>query len=310
MAHDQATVKRVLDKARADGRTALTAPESKQICDAYGIPTPKEALATSAVDAAKAAQQMGFPVVLKIVSKDILHKTEAGGVLVGLKSAADVEKGFDTIMKNARAYKADAAIVGVQVQQMLPGGQEVIIGAVTDPSFGKLIAFGLGGILVEVLKDITFRLAPATQADALSMLDGIGAAEILKGVRGADPVDRNALASIIQNVSQLVHDFPEISEMDLNPVFARKDGATAVDVRIVVDFNPPKARYRPSEKEILAGMTRIMNPKAVAVIGASAEAGKIGNSVMKNLINGGYKGKIYPINPRPTRSSGGSPTPA
>ncbi len=298
MKHDQAAVKRVLDKVRADGRTALTAPESKQICDAYGIPTPKEAVATSAAQAAQLAQQIGFPVVLKIISKDILHKTEAGGVLVGVKSAADAEKGFDAIMKNARAYKADAAIAGVQVQQMLAGGQEVIVGAVTDSSFGKLVAFGLGGILVEVLKDITFRLAPATQADALSMLDSIAAADILKGVRGAEPVDRHALAAIIQNVSQLVHDFPEISEMDLNPVFARKDGATAADVRIVVDFNPRPARYRPSEQEILASMKRIMNPRAVAVIGASSETGKIGNSVMKNLINGGYKGKIYPINPK------------
>ena len=108
--------------------------------------------------------------------------------------------------------------------QLLHGGQEVIIGAVTDPSFGKLVAFGLGGVLVEVLKDITFRLAPATREDALSMLDGIAAAEILKGVRGADPVDRDALATLIQNVSQLVADFPEIAEMDLNPVFASKSG--------------------------------------------------------------------------------------
>ena len=129
---------------------------------------------------------MGFPVVLKIVSPEILHKTEAGGVLVGVKNAADVEAGFATIMANAKKYDAKANLQGVQVQQMIMGGQEVIIGAVTDPSFGKLVAFGLGGILVEVLKDITFRLAPATKADALSMLDGIGAAAILKGVRGSD----------------------------------------------------------------------------------------------------------------------------
>ena len=126
--------------------------------------------------------------------------------------------------------------MGVQVQQMIKGGQEVIVGAVTDGSFGKLVAFGLGGVLVEVLKDITFRLAPATQEDALSMLDGIQAAEMLKGVRGGDPVNREALANLIVRVSQLVSDFPEISEMDLNPVFASKDGAIAADVRIVVDF--------------------------------------------------------------------------
>src|SRR6202022_1578478 len=240
---------------------------------------------------------MGFPVVLKIVSPEILHKTEAGGVIVGVKSAGEVEKGFATIMANAKKYDGKATLLGVQVEQMLLGGQEVIIGAVTDPSFGKLVAFGLGGILVEVLKDITFRLAPATRDDALSMLDGIAAAEILKGVRGSDPVDREALAGLIQHVSELISDFPDITEMDLNPVFATKSGAVAADVRIVVDFNPAPARYRPSHEDIVRDMNRIMKPDALAVIGASSEEGKIGNSVMKNLINGGYKGDIYPINP-------------
>ncbi len=184
---------------------------------------------------------MGFPVVLKIVSPDILHKTEAGGVLVGVKNAEDAKEGFDTVMANAKKYNAKARLLGVQVQQMLAGGQEVIIGAVTDPSFGKLVAFGLGGVLVEVLKDITFRLAPASREDALSMLDSIAAAEILKGVRGTDPVDRQALAGMIERVSRLIADFPEITEMDLNPVFATKNGAIAADVRIVVDF----ARHEP-----------------------------------------------------------------
>ncbi len=240
---------------------------------------------------------MGFPVVLKIVSPQILHKTEAGGVLVGVDSADAAKKGFDTIMANARKYDAKANLLGVQVQQMLKGGQEVIVGAVTDPSFGKLVAFGLGGVLVEVMKDITFRLAPATKDDALSMLDSIAAAEMLKGVRGSDPVNRDALAALIVGVSQLVSDFPEIAEMDLNPVFATKNGATAADVRIVVDFDPAPARYRPKHDDIVRDMNRIMKPDAVAVIGASSEEGKIGNSVMKNLINGGYQGKIYPINP-------------
>ncbi len=298
MSNDQKAVRAVLDQVRADGRTALNAPESKKVCDAYGIPVPREGLATSAREAVKLADGMGYPVVLKVVSKDILHKTDAGAVLVGLSGPGEVERGYGAIVENSRAYKADADITGVQVQQMLPRAQEVIVGAVTDPSFGKLVAFGLGGVLVEVLKDITFRLAPASREDALSMIDGIAAAEILRGVRGADPVDREALAAIIQNVSRLVDDFPEISEMDLNPVFARKDGATAVDVRIVVDFSAKEAPFRPTREEILASMNRIMKPRSVAVIGASSEDGKIGNSVMKNLINGGYQGDIYPINPK------------
>ncbi|NGO55248.1 CoA-binding protein [Mesorhizobium camelthorni] len=295
---DRTAVRNVLDKVKAEGRQALTAPEGKLLCDAYGIKVPQEGVAGNAEEAVKLASGMGFPVVMKIVSPNILHKTEAGGVLVGVKSAEEARAAYDKIIANAKAYKANAQITGVQVQQMLAGGQEVIIGAVTDGSFGKLVAFGLGGVLVEVLKDITFRLAPATRDDALSMLDGIQAAEMLKGVRGGDPVDRDALADMIVSVSQLVNDYPEISELDLNPVFATKSGAIAADVRIVVDYNQPAPRPRPSQGDIVKAMNRIMRPKAVAVIGASAEDGKIGNSVMKNLINGGYKGEIYPIHPK------------
>jgi acetyl coenzyme A synthetase (ADP forming)-like protein len=291
-------VRKVLDKVKADGRTSLTAPEGKIVCDAYGIPVPREGLASSAQEAAKLADGMGYPVVLKIVSPDILHKTEAGGVLVGLKSDDEVAKAYESILANAKKYKANAKIEGVQVQQMLKGGTEVIVGSITDGSFGKLVAFGLGGVLVEVLKDITFRLAPATVDDAMSMLDGIQAAEMLRGVRGGEPVDRDALADVIVKVSQLVTDFPEIVELDLNPVFATAKDAIAADVRIVVDFEPREQRHRPSQDEIVRAMNRIMKPKTVAVIGASAETGKIGNSVMKNLINGGYKGQIYPIHPK------------
>ena len=245
---NQAAVRAVLDRVKAENRSALSAPEAKEVADAYGIPVPQEGLATSADAAAQLAEQMGFPVVLKIVSPEILHKTEAGGVLVGVKDTQSVRSGYDTIVANAKRYQANAKISGVQVQQMLPtGAQEVIVGAVTDQSFGKLVAFGLGGVLVEVLKDVTFRLAPASRQDAFSMLDGIQAAEMLKGVRGSEPVDREALAGIIEAVSQLVTDFPEISEVDLNPVFATPKGATAVDVRILVDFNPPAPRQRYSQ---------------------------------------------------------------
>ena len=297
MSHDKATVRAILDAVKLAGRDSLTAPEGKRVCDAYGISVPQEGVANSAAESEKLAIAMGFPVVMKIVSPDILHKTEAGGVLVGIPNAQEASKAYQTIIENAKKYKADATILGVQVQQMIQGGQEVIIGAVTDPSFGKLVAFGLGGVLVEVLKDITFRLAPASKADALSMLDGIKAAEMLKGVRGSDPVNREALANLIVSVSDLVNDFPEISELDLNPVFASKNTAIAADVRIVVDFVAKIPRYRPPENEVLVSMKRIMQPTSVAVIGASNENGKIGNSVMKNLINGGYKGQIFPIHP-------------
>ena len=301
MTYDRAAVQAVLDKALEEGRTSLSASEAKTVADSYGIATPGEGLATSATEAAALSAEIGFPVVLKISSPDILHKTDAGGVLVGIADADAAAKGFDEIVRNAKAYNADATITGVQVQQMLISGpdvQEVIVGAVTDQTFGKIVAFGLGGVLVEVLKDVTFRLAPATAEEARSMVDGIKAAEVLNGVRGAEGVDKDALASVIQRLSDLVSDFPQFSEVDLNPVLAAKGGATAVDVRIIVDEQAGERVDRYTQEEILASMNRIMKPKAIAVIGASNEEGKIGNSVMKNLINGGYQGEIFPINPK------------
>jgi acetyl coenzyme A synthetase (ADP forming)-like protein len=301
MSYDRKVVQDVLDAALAEGRTSLSAPEAKKVADAYGIPTPGEGLATTAEETASLAQEIGFPVVLKIVSPEILHKTDAGGVIVGVEDADAASKGYDEIVRNAKAYDADATITGVQVQQMLPSTpdvQEVIIGAVTDPTFGKIVAFGMGGVLVEVLKDVTFRLAPATAEEAMSMVEGIKAAEILNGVRGAEGVDKDSVASIITALSDLVNDFPQFAEVDLNPVLAAKDGATAVDVRIIVDESAGQPVERFTQDEILVSMNRIMKPKAIAVIGASNEDGKIGNSVMKNLINGGYKGDIFPINPK------------
>jgi acetyl coenzyme A synthetase (ADP forming)-like protein len=294
---NQKSLRSLIDNARAAGRTALMAPEAQLLCDHYGIPTPKQGLAKTAADAVKLAQRFGFPVVLKIVSADILHKTEAGGVITGVGNAAEVRSGFDELGKNAKRYRKNAAIEGVQVQQMLKGGQELMIGAVSDPSFGKMIAFGLGGVLVEVMKDISFRLAPVNKKEASSMLDSITGAEVLRGVRGQKSVDRAAVADLICRVSKLVNDFPDIQEVDLNPVFATDKGAKAVDVRMVIG-DMPKKRTRFDQDEILGAMRRIMNPRAVAVIGASAEDGKIGNSVMKNLINGGYRGAIYPIHPK------------
>ncbi|MDT7751732.1 MAG: hypothetical protein QOD96_5394, partial [Pseudonocardiales bacterium] len=301
MTYDKAAVQTILDQALAEGRTSLSAPEAKLVADAYGIPTPGEGLATTAEGAAGLAAEIGYPVVLKIVSPDILHKTEAGGVVVGVDSAEAAVTAFDRIIANAKAYQADAEITGVQVQKMLVTGgdvQEVIVGSVTDETFGKIVAFGLGGVLVEVLKDVTFRLAPTSPEEARSMVDGINAHEMLNGVRGAKPVDKDAIAAIISKLSDLVEDFPQFAEVDLNPVLAGPDGATAVDFRIIVDAEAGKPVERYTQDEILTAMTRIMKPRAVAVIGASNEDGKIGNSVMKNLVNGGYKGDIYPVNPK------------
>ncbi|MFF3359712.1 acetate--CoA ligase family protein [Streptomyces sp. NPDC002917] len=295
---DRETVRALLDSVRAAGRSALTAPEGKIVADAYGIAVPGEELAQDVDEAVAFADRLGGPVVLKIVSPDVLHKTDAGGVVVGVEGGVQVRAAFQRIIENVREYAPDARIDGVQVQQLVPPGQEVIVGAVTDPTFGKVVAFGLGGVLVEVLKDITFRLAPVSADEALSMLDSIGAAEILRGVRGAAPVDRTALAEQIRRVSQLVTDFPEIAEVDLNPVIAAPDGAVAADIRILLSTETVKPRRTYPREEILASMRRLMEPRSVAVIGASNEQGKIGNSVMRNLIDGGFSGEIHPVNPR------------
>ncbi|MFC7331115.1 acetate--CoA ligase family protein [Marinactinospora rubrisoli] len=296
--YDRDAVRAVLDRARAEGRGSLTAPEAQSVATAYGIPTPREGLATSPEEAAALAGELGLPVVAKIVSPDILHKTEAGGVAVGLSSPEDVAAAYDRIVANARAHDPAARITGVQIQQQVGAGQEVIIGATTDPTFGKLVVFGLGGVLVEVLKDVTFRLAPVTPAEALAQVGDIKAAEVLTGVRGQAGVDREKLAEVISRLSDLVTDFPEIAEADLNPVFATETGAVAADLRFVLDFAPPARPKQFGREEILTAMNRIFRPRSIAVIGASNETGKIGNSVMRNIVDGGYAGEIFPVNPK------------
>ena len=298
MSYDQSAVRAVLAKAKEEGRSSLTSAEAKQIAAAYEIATPAEGLATSVDNAVGMANEIGFPVVLKIASADILHKTDAGGVITGIEDVDAVRAAYTAILDNAKAYNSDASIDGVQVQAQIQGGLEVIVGATTDPVFGKLVAFGLGGTLVEVLQDITFRLAPAESADAHAMLNDISGSKILDGVRGQAGIDRTALARTIEHASHLVNDFPEISELDLNPVFASADGAVAADVRVLLNSDAVPERHQHTPDEILAAMKHIMEPSAVAVIGASAEDGKIGNSVMRNLIDGGYEGDLYPVHPK------------
>ncbi len=295
---DRDAVRNILKTLKTAGRTTVSAEEAARIAAAYDIPVPPQLLATSADQAVDFAQQVGSPVVLKIESPDILHKSDAGGVIVGLSTEEQVANGFATILENASLFDENATIEGVLVQQMSTGDHEVIVGAVTDPSFGKLVAFGLGGVLVEVMQDITFRLAPVTYDGAMSMLEESSASPLLDGVRGGPAADRDSLARLIVNVSNLIADFPEIEELDLNPVLVSDVGVVAVDLRILLNFDPPVARYQPDHDEILQAMRRIMQPEAVAVIGASPDDGKIGNSVMRNLIDGGYQGEIYPVHPR------------
>ena len=227
----------IINKVRADGRIALTEIESKEIFKAYGLPVVQTAIATSEEDAVKKAEETGYPVVLKIVSPDILHKSDAGGVKVNIQDETGVREAFKTIMKNAKAYKADADIHGIVVQKMAPWGTEIIVGSINDPTFGATVMFGLGGIFVEVLKDVTFRVAPISEAQAASMLDDIKGAPILDGTRGEAPRDKKALAKVLANYAYMVSDLAdEISESDANPVLVYEagSGVTVVDARIIL----------------------------------------------------------------------------
>jgi acyl-CoA synthetase (NDP forming) len=288
----------VIRAALADGRTALLGAESRLLCDTYRIPVPQEGTARSASEAATLAGQIGWPVALKVLSPDILHKTEAGGVILDLRSAAEVVTAYETITASARDHTEGARIEGVLVQQMVAPGREVMVGATTDPTFGKLVAFGMGGVEVELLKDVTFGLAPLDAAVARRMLGRIAGAPLLQGVRGKGPADLPALADLLVAISQMVVDHPQISEVDLNPVVVYEKGAVAVDVRILLAEPAAPAAPAPTKEEILTSMTRLLRPRSIAVIGASAEDGKIGNSVMRNLVQGGYQGRIFPVNPK------------
>jgi acetate---CoA ligase (ADP-forming) subunit beta len=228
------TFETVLGQARAEGRTLLNEVEAKQILRDAGIPATAATLATSREQAQQQAEAMGYPVVLKVVSPDIAHKSDVGGVKLGLTDGNAVAAAFDEIMANAKKAEPNARINGVSVQEMAKQGTEVIVGMTTDPQFGPVMMFGLGGIMVEVLKDVAFRLVPLTNKDAAQMIGEIKGKPILDGVRGGPAADMAALQSTMVKVSELVQKHPEIRELDLNPVFAYPDGALAVDARIVV----------------------------------------------------------------------------
>jgi len=224
----------IIDRARTQGRKILTEVESKQLLEEAGIPTARARLATSRDAAVQAARDIGFPVVLKVVSPQISHKSDVGGVRLDLKSPQEVAAAFDEITAAALRAAPDATVDGVSVQQMARPGIEVIVGVSTDPQFGPVIMFGLGGVLVEVLKDVSFRIIPIALRDARQMIREIKGFPLLEGYRGQDPADLAALESLLLRVSEFVEQQPEVSELDLNPIFAYKDGALAVDARIVL----------------------------------------------------------------------------
>jgi len=226
---------KIINQVYSEGRKTLLEPEAKTICNQYSIPVTKFNLAKDKKEAAIQADLIGYPIVLKIVSPDIIHKSDAGGVMVNLKNTQEVIAAYKEIIENVTKYKDNARIVGVLVQEMAPQATEVIIGAIKDPQFGQTIMFGLGGIFVELLKDVNFRVAPLTNQDAKEMITQLKAFPLLKGYRNTPPADINALMKILCNISRLVMAHPEIKELDLNPVMAYKIGAKTVDARMILE---------------------------------------------------------------------------
>jgi acyl-CoA synthetase (NDP forming) len=224
-----------MSQACKEGRKSLLETEAKTVCMEYNIPVTKFELARTEEEAVKFASTIGFPTVLKIVSPDIIHKSDVGGVIVGLKNADDVRRGYKEILQNVKKHNPKAKIVGVLVQEMAPPSTEVIVGAIKDPQFGPAVMFGLGGVFVEVLKDVTFRIAPITEDDAREMISEVKAYPLLKGYRGTPPADIDAIAEILLNTARLVTDHLEIKELDLNPVIVYEKGAKTVDARIILE---------------------------------------------------------------------------
>jgi len=227
----------VFAKARKNNLLKLGEEEAREVISSYGFKVPKNILALTSRAAILAAEQIGYPLVMKIVSPDILHKTDVGGVRVGIENAQQVQEAFFEITSKSRQYLPSATILGVSIQEMVAGGKEVILGVTKDSQFGPLIMFGLGGIYVEVLKDVSFRIAPLSVRDAEEMIREIHSFPLLRGVRGEQPTDLAVLREYLLRLSQLVTDFPDIVELDVNPLIvkAEGEGAFAVDARITLE---------------------------------------------------------------------------
>jgi acetate---CoA ligase (ADP-forming) len=234
---DQSAAKRIIAKARTENRDSLTEIEAKAVFAAYGLPVTKVKLSTSEQEAVEIAKEIGYPVVMKVVSPDILHKSDAGGVLVNLQNEQEIRQAYQTILSNCKKYKSDAKILGIVIQEYAPKGTEIILGSVNDPTFGPTVMFGLGGIFVEVFKDVTFRVAPVSTRQAQKMIEEIRGAPVLAGIRGEKPKDKAALVDTICRYSQMIEDLAdEVSESDANPILIYKAGSgiKVVDARIIL----------------------------------------------------------------------------
>jgi acyl-CoA synthetase (NDP forming) len=282
--------KEIVGRAKEENRTYLMEHECKAVLESLGISTTGAEVARSEEEAVRIAELIGYPVVLKIMSPEVVHKSDAGGVKLDLKGPDEVRRAYAEIVDAFR----DREVVGVAVQKMASPGTEAIVGVARDPTFGPILMFGLGGIFVEILQDVSLRSIPITESDADDMIAGIKGHALLEGYRGRS-ADIPALKDLLMQISDLVVKHPEIAEMDLNPVFLYPDGYRVVDARIIIGDAPEVVERAPQK---IQDLHDLFYPKSIAVIGASGTRGKLGWNVFCNLINHDFKGELYPINPK------------
>ena len=275
-------------------RHLISEAKGYEILQEIGVPVPRYALATTITEAISAAGETGFPLVLKVVSPRIVHKSDAGGVITGVRNAEELRVAFDTIISSVRAYDPAAIIDGIMVEQQLITGLEIIIGGRIDPAFGKVITIGMGGTLVELLKDVSIRVLPVTAYDISAMLYELNGYRLIKGFRNEPPRDKEALVNLIDTIARFFMDSTNIVEFDINPVFLYEHGVCAVDARFYTDDTgshvmPETSRPLPAE---------LLRIRSIALIGASAEPNKVGYAVLRNLLS--FPGRLYPVNPKHT----------
>jgi 3-hydroxypropionyl-CoA synthetase (ADP-forming) len=275
----------------------ITEEASKSILKSYGVSVPPYALVKSADEAVREAKKIGYPLVMKIVSPQILHKTEVGGVKVGLDNDADVRKTF-TDMYGRLSKKKGVQVKGVLLEKMVPKGLELIVGLQVDPQFGPVMMVGLGGVLTEVFKDVAFRMLPISTADAKSMIAELKSSKLFRGFRGSEPIDLNMLAKALVQIGKIgVDNTQHINSIDFNPIMVYSKSYYVVDAKIILAKQINKKAISKAKPDS-SHMELFFTPKSVALVGASATPGKIGNSVLDSLAKQDYKGKVYPINPK------------
>ena len=287
-------VNNIIDKAREERRKALYEHEAKNLLSLVGLPTTRYRVVKDREGAIEAAHEIGFPVALKIVSPQVLHKSDVGGVVLDVGDDDELSASYDIIVDRVKEKVPEAEIHGVLVEEMASPSVEVIVGATRDAQFGPTVMFGVGGILTEIIKDVSFRVVPLGLDEAIKMMGEIKSHEVLEGARGMPVVDKAVLADIIVKTSRLMLENPGIAAIDLNPVMVYGDTAKIVDAKIILgDEGDSDVATEPSDD-----LDAVLNPSSVAVIGASANPDKIGHKILKNIVEAGFSGAVYPVNPR------------